>query len=53
MLGTISLFSVIVLALSADWINTTETITSAYDPFAALALAVALLSLLTLPIMSV
>ncbi|CAL1701576.1 unnamed protein product [Somion occarium] len=51
--GTVSLFSVIILALSAHWIATTETkfVSPFYDPYAAFALAVSLLSLLTLPAM--
>ncbi|KAK7695574.1 hypothetical protein QCA50_000210 [Cerrena zonata] len=52
-LSTVSLFSIIILSLSAHWITTTQTkfIIPFYDPFAALALAVSLLSLFTLPIM--
>ncbi|KAJ3479345.1 hypothetical protein NLI96_g9133 [Meripilus lineatus] len=52
-LGTVSVFALIVLGLSADWISTTQNDFTPpfYDTYAALALAISLLTLFSLPAM--
>lgn len=46
-----SLFAIIILGLCADLINTTETFFDVYFVFSALGLAIAILTILTLPAM--
>ncbi|KAF5388246.1 hypothetical protein D9615_000024 [Tricholomella constricta] len=49
--GVVSVFSLIVLALSAHLINTTTTFYGGYFSFSALGVATAVLTMLTLPVM--
>jgi len=50
-LTTVVVFSVIVLACAADWISSTESNLGGYFKYAALAVATALLTILTVPAM--
>lgn len=50
-IGTLSLFSLIVLGLAGHWISTTESWEGLYFAYAAFAVAVAVLSLITVPAM--
>ena len=51
--GTASVFAVIVLGLAADWISVTETDLGYYFAYVALAIATAVLTIVTVPAMYV